>query len=418
MLRAENKRSSNISAAASRRYISRMADLDFLPFDADNHYYEGLDAFTRHVDPKWHQRCVQWCDIGGRKHHVVGGVVSHAVKNPTWDPIAKPGALHDFFRGNPDGRSPLEMLAEREPLPAEYIDKDARVAKLEQQGLESVWLFPTLGVLYEELIHTDIEAVKHLFAGFNQWLLEDWGFNYQDKIYAAPYMALGDVDFAVSQLEWSLDNGASVVCMRPAPVWTDSGFKSPGDEYFDPFWNRVNEAGIAVVVHAADSGYKTNGYANDGFGADIGASGAWKPTIKAFNIERAAYDWLITMSFERMYERFPNLRIASVENGSDFLGQLFRKLDQTARKYPGYFKADPIELYKEHVWMNPFWEDDVTEVAELMGADRVIFGSDWPHIEGMPQPLDYLVELKTFDDADQKKILLDNVTELNTLRPA
>ena len=57
---------------------------------------------------------------------------------------------------------------------------------------------------------------------------------------------------------------------------------------------------------------------------------------------------------------------------------------------PGYFKEDPVELFQRHVWINPFWEDDVNEVAALMGADRVIFGSDWPHIEGMPQPLDYV----------------------------
>jgi predicted TIM-barrel fold metal-dependent hydrolase len=53
-----------------------------------------------------------------------------------------------------------------------------------------------------------------------------------------------------------------------------------------------------------------------------------------------------------------------------------------------------------------------------MGADRVLFGSDWPHIEGMPAPLDYLRELKEFDVADRRRILLDNVTELNSLRPA
>lgn len=392
-------------------------DLDYVPFDADNHYYEGHDAFTRHVDPKMHQRCVQWCEISGRKYHVVGGTVSHAVVNPTWDPIAKPGALHEYFRGNPNNRSPLEMLKEREPLPAEYIDRDARVARIAEQGLSAVWLFPTLGVLYEELVKTDLDAVKALFGGFNRWLQEDWGVNYQDKIYAAPYLPLGDVDFAVSELEWALDQGARVVCMRPAPVWTADGTKSPGDPMFDPFWARVNEAGVTVVVHAADSGYSAQGYAEDGFGAGFG-SARMGPTIKGFNIERAAFDWLITMSFERMYERFPNLRIASVENGSDFLGQLFRKLDQTSRKYMGYFKEDPVELYKQHVWMNPFWEDDPYEVVELMGADRVIFGSDWPHIEGMPQPLDYMVEIKEMDAATQKKVLLDNVTELNTLSPA
>ena len=49
-----------------------------------------------------------------------------------------------------------------------------------------------------------------------------------------------------------------------------------------------------------------------------------------------------------------------------------------------------------------------------MGTDRVIFGSDWPHIEGMPQPLDYLEELTAFSDADRQKILRDNVRVLNT----
>ena len=53
-----------------------------------------------------------------------------------------------------------------------------------------------------------------------------------------------------------------------------------------------------------------------------------------------------------------------------------------------------------------------------MGADRVIFGSDWPHIEGMPEPLDYLRDVAHFDPVTKRKILRDNSVELNTLRPA
>ena len=52
-----------------------------------------------------------------------------------------------------------------------------------------------------------------------------------------------------------------------------------------------------------------------------------------------------------------------------------------------------------------------------MGPDRVVFGSDWTHIEGMPAPLDYVMELKEFSIDDQKKILLDNVSALNEPRP-
>lgn len=398
-----------------------MEELDYLPFDCDNHYYEALDAFTRHVPPEWHRRCVEWCEIGGRSYHVIGGVVSHAVVNPTFDPIAKAGALYKYFRGNPEGKSPLEYLRDREPIPAEYRDRDARLARMDQQGISSVWLFPTLGVLYEELIKHDTEGLGVLFRGFNRWLEEDWGFAYQNRIYASPYITLADVNWACEELEWALDNDARTVVMRPAPVITPHGPRSPGDEMFDPFWSRVNEAGITVVVHAGDSGYTSQGYDEDGFGAEFGGPGVRKkgaPTIKAFNIERAAQDWLLTMSFERMYERFPNLRVASVENGSDYLGNLFRKLGQVADKNPWWFKEDPVELFKRNVWMNPFWEDDVHEVTELMGADHVIFGSDWPHIEGMPQPLDYVVELKEFEEADQRKILLENTTYLNELQPA
>jgi predicted TIM-barrel fold metal-dependent hydrolase len=48
----------------------------------------------------------------------------------------------------------------------------------------------------------------------------------------------------------------------------------------------------------------------------------------------------------------------------------------------------------------------------------VIFGSDWPHIEGMPLPLDYVRELKEFDDGSKQRIMRDNALELNELRPA
>jgi predicted TIM-barrel fold metal-dependent hydrolase len=324
--------------------------------------------------------------------------------------------MHEYFRGNPNGRSPLEFLREREPIPAAYRERDARVAALDRQGLESIWLFPTLGVLYEELLKRDTEAVALTFRAFNQWLEEDWGVNYKERIFAAPYIPMCSPEVAIRELDWSLARGARVVCMRPAPAWTSTGPVSPGDAIFDPFWARVNEAGVAVVVHAADSGYSSNGYARDGFGASFDGGG-WKPSIKSFNIERAAHDFLITLVFDKLFDRFPNLRIASVENGSDYLADLFTKLRQTQKKTPGYFKEDPVETFRRHVWINPFWEDDLESVVEWMGADRVVFGSDWPHIEGLPEPRDYLRETKNLDPADRRLVLHDNAVALGTLQP-
>jgi predicted TIM-barrel fold metal-dependent hydrolase len=391
-----------------------VSELDFDAFDCDNHYYEALDAFTRHLDPALGPRCVQWCEIDGRKYHVVGGQVSRAVTNATFDPIAKAGAMHDYFRGNPEGKSPLEFLREREPICPEYRDRDARLSRMDEFGLDAIWLFPTLGVLYEELLKDDRFALTTTFRAFNRWVEEDWGFAYRERIFAAPYLTLADPEWAVEELEWALAGGARVIVLRPAAVFTEHGPRSPADPMFDPFWARVAESGITAVIHAGDSGYSSQGYADDRFTAQF--SGGWKPSVRMFAIERAALDFLLTLSLEKLYDRHPGLRIASVENGSEFLPDLFRKLASTAKKYPGYFAEDPAETFRRHVWINPFWEDDPYEIVELMGADRVIFGSDWPHIEGMPRPLDYVPEVKELHAEDQRRVLRDNTWELS--RPA
>lgn len=395
-----------------------LAALGHPVFDADNHYYEALDAFTRHLDPALAARCVQWCEIDGRRYHVLGGRVSRAVTNPTFDPVAKPGCLHEYFRGNPNHANPLELLRDREPIRPEYRDRDARLRVLDEQGLAGCWMFPTLGMIYEEPLHHDPEAVCATFRAFNRWLADDWGFAYADRIFSAPYLTLADLDWAIEELEWALDAGARIVVMRPAAPTTVTGRRSPFDEVFDPFWARVNEAGITVVVHAGDSGVSSQGYAPDGFAADFKGDGGWRPSLKMFAIEQAIHDYLLSFMLENMPGRFPNLRLASVENGAEFLGDLFRKLRSMDRKVPGYWSDDPVELFRRHVWINPFWEDDVEQIVNWMGADRVIFGSDWPHIEGMPAPLDYLPETKQLDDAARRQVLYENVIELTRLRPA
>ncbi len=387
-------------------------------FDADNHYYEAIDAFTRHLDPALGPRVIQWVEIDGRHYHSLGGRVSRAVTNPTFDPVSPAGALFDYFRGNPDGVPMHQLMGRPEPIRPEYRDRDARLATMDAQGLAKVWLFPTLGMLYEEALRDDPEAVVLLFRSFNRWLAEDWGVAYRDRVFAAPYITLADVDAAVAELEWAIDQDARAVVLRAAAPVTSSGPRSPAADEFDPFWARANEAGITVVVHAGDAGLSSNGYAADrGFSASF-RGGPARPSIKMWSIERAAHDWLATLILEKLFERFPNLRVASVENGSDFLAPLFRKLRTAARRMPGYFAEDPVDTFRRHIWINPFWEDDVDEVVDLMGDDRVIFGSDWPHVEGLRQPTDWVSELQKLPAESVPKIMGANVAELNERRPA
>jgi predicted TIM-barrel fold metal-dependent hydrolase len=170
------------------------------------------------------------------------------------------------------------------------------------------------------------------------------------------------------------------------------------------------------VVHAGDSGYSSNGYATDGFTSNF--KGGVPQPIRMLQMERPIEDFLASLVADNLFHRFPNLRVASVENGSGFLRGLFHRLDALGHKMAGWSPEDPVETFRRHIWINPFWEDDVHEVLELMGPERVIFGSDWPHIEGMPRPLDYLEEMAGLAPDVVRKVVLDNTTELNELRPA
>ena len=387
----------------------------YRPFDADNHYYEALDCVTRHLDPRHASRVFQWAQIDGRTYPVLGGQVFRGVKNATFDPVAPPGVLADYFRGNPHGDDPLELLRRHEPIRPEYRDRDARLAVMDQQGIERCWMFPTMGMIYEEPLRHDPEAVQLLFTAFNRWLEEDWGFAYRDRIFAAPYLTLVDVDWACAELEWALERGARTIVTRPAAATTASGPRSPGDPVFDPFWARVDEAGVTVVVHAGDSGYTAHGYARDGFTTDFG--GVPQP-IRMLQLERPVEDWLSALVCDNLFHRFPNLRIASVENGSKFLPGLFERLQVVARKMAGWFPEDPVETFRRHIWVNPFWEDQVDDVIDAVGVDRVIFGSDWPHIEALPEPLQYVDEVAHLPEAAQRAILRDNTEALTALHPA
>src|SRR5690606_13754448 len=120
------------------------------------------------------------------------------------------------------------------PIRAEYRDRDARLATMDEHGLDKIWLFPTLGMIYEEPLKDDPEAVALLFSAFNRWLDEDWGFAHQNRIFSAPYISLVDVDWACGELEWALDRGARTIVTRPAAPTTRGGPRSPGSAEFDP----------------------------------------------------------------------------------------------------------------------------------------------------------------------------------------
>jgi predicted TIM-barrel fold metal-dependent hydrolase len=394
-----------------------MADLGYRVFDADNHYYEALDAFTRHIEPHLRKRAMQWAEIDGRLRLLVGGKVNVFIPNPTFDPVAKPGCLDAYYRGhNPKGLRIGELFGELEPINPAYRDREVRLRVMDAQGVEKIFLFPTLGVGMEESLKRDPEALIGAFRAFNRWLDEDWGFAWRERLFAAPMITLVDPEAAVRELEWILSRDARLVCLRAAPVAAPDGSRSLGDPRFDPFWARVNEAGITVTFHGGDHGYGK--YADDWGEAGDFRSFKTSPLRALVMGDRAPFDTFACLICHGVFERFPNLRVASIEMGSDWVRQLLPRMSHLYKQMPYAFRGDPVQTLKRHVWVNPFHEDDVKGLGDLVGADRLLLGSDFPHAEGLREPLDFLDELAGFAPDDVRRIMRDNALSLSERRPA
>ncbi|MGE0215637.1 amidohydrolase family protein [Mycolicibacterium sp.] len=391
--------------------------LDYQAIDVDNHYYEPLDAFTRHLPKEFRSRGVQMLTDGKRTYAVFGGVVNHFIPNPAFDPIIEPGCLDLLFRGEiPDGVDPASLMkVDRLADHPEYQNRDARVAILDKQNLETVFMLPTFACGVEEGLKRDIEATMVSLHAFNLWLDEDWGFNRSDgRILAAPIISLADPEKAVDEVEFVLDRGARIVCVRPAPVPGAVKPRSLGDPAHDPVWARLAEAGVPVVFHLSDSGYMAVPALWGGSGVFRGF-GKRDPLDMVLMDDRAIHDTLASMIVHQVFTRHPDLKVASIENGSYFVHRLIKRLKKSANTAPYHYKEDPVEQLKNNVWIAPYYEDDVKLLADTIGVDKILFGSDWPHGEGLADPMAFTADIPQFPEfsaEDTRKVMRDNALTL------
>ena len=391
-----------------------MSRPDFRAFDADNHYYEAEDAFTRHIDPSMAKRCVQWAVIDGRKRLLVGGRVNKFIPNPTFDPIARPGSLEDYFRGrNTEGRDLATMFGDLEALADNpgYRNRDARLALMDGQGLERAFLFPTLGVGMQEALRHDLPALHAAFRAFNLWLDEDWGFDHDGRLFAAPMLTLADPTEAVAEVDRVLAAGARLVVMVPGPVPTANGYQSPGMADYDPVWARLEEADVPVAFHAGLSGTSQYGKVWESGPAQFEAFRHSSFPLVAF-ADRTISDTFAALICHGVFCRFPGLRILSIENGAMWVPELLRHLGSAHDKMPFAFERHPVEQFLANVWVSPYFEDDMVMLRDLLGIERLLFGSDFPHAEGLADPLAYVEELEGFNDDEIRKVMRDNADGL------
>jgi predicted TIM-barrel fold metal-dependent hydrolase len=378
-------------------------------FDADNHLYETEDALTRCL-PAEHRNLFRFVELNGRKKLVVRNTITEMIPNPTFEVVAAPGAHMAFYAGeNPEGKSLRELTgAPMRSIPA-FREPGERLALLDEQGIAAALMFPTLASLIEQRLIDDPELTQVGVRAFNDWLHEQWGYDFEGRIFATPVVNPCIVDKGIAELERLLERGAKAILMRPAPVSGPRGTRSPFLPEFDPFWARVQESGVLVALHASDSGYQD--YLNTWEGNEGAEYVAFRPKTFAAVADggRSIQDTLASAVCHGMLTRFPAVHLISVENGGNWVSGLVKNLESAYKKMPNEFAEHPCEVFRRNVWVNPFWEESVTGLIDLLGADRVCFGSDYPHPEGLADPLSFRDELSDLPADDVDKIMSTNM---------
>ncbi|MBV1880601.1 MAG: amidohydrolase [Pseudomonadales bacterium] len=390
--------------------------IDYPLVDADCHYYEPDDCYTRHIDPEFKEDAIS----------VVRGVSKHAqvqfrgnrigfFSAPPGEFAGKPGSYKAFYQDkNHSGRHILAA----DPVSCfdipESMNRDLRLKWFDEHNVEAGFFFPSLGVGVEMALRDGgPEVVMANYRSFNKWIQDDWGWDYQGRIFSAAQLSLVDLNLALSELDRVIKEGARIVNLVAGPVMG----RSPADPHFDPFWARCEEAGILVTFHVGDAGYEEL------------VSTAWgeKPRPQHHRItpfqhvigmmDRPIQDTIAALILHNLFGRFPRLRVASIENGSSWVAPLLKKLDRTVRLAGnnstfGPLTARPSEIFYDRFRICPFPEDDIPELIESVGTDVTLFGSDWPHPEGLITPIEFADELEGLNYHQVRQVMRSNTADI------
>jgi len=380
-------------------------------YDADNHLYEPEEAITAHLPRKWKNE-FRYVEVEGRKKLAIGGVISDYIPNPTFEVLAAPGAHEKWYRAkNPEGLTLRELSGKPIPCVPAYRNGADRLALMDEQGLHATLIFPTLASAVEERMSYDHELMNAVIHSLNTWMHEQWGFQREGRIFAVPFVTLMDVGMAVAELEWALARGARTIGLRPAPVPGYRGSRSFGLPEFDPFWARVQEAGIFVSMHASDSGYDR--YLRMWEGGKEFLAFVPTPLKQCLAVaDRAIADSIAALVCHGVFDRFPGVRVASIENGSKWVRGLLERFEHAYGQMPKEFRRHPVETFRRHVFVAPFYEEPIAELAQRIGVSQVLFGSDYPHPEGLANPVEFLAELTALGADDQRRIMSTNLKAL------
>ena len=361
--------------------------------DGDSHFMEPLDLFPRYVDPAFRDRAlrVEADPSGGDPQILVDGKPLKLID--TADLLA---ALVAY--GQKEAGRDVSHFDQYLALSPDWQDMHKRVAFLDAEGIDAQVLYPTLGLLWEGSVD-DAAFADALCRAYNTWAFETCA-AYPDRLFPAAHISLRDPVLAVRELHRVAKLGARTIFVAAAPV----NGRSFGHPDFDPIWAAVQDLDLSVGIHLSGHRHSTGRewYRDRD-------PGMMFITMNLIQDPRMA---LTTLVYDGVLERFPRLRVGTIEAMVGWVGEWLERLDYRYR-YMGHtsqMQRPASEYFARNIWVNGDPEEKMFPlIVQFAGDDNFFVGSDYPHAEGFVEPVRKAREtLAALPPASVDKILGEN----------
>ena len=381
-----------------------MAELKI--FSADSHVSEPGDLWEKRIDKEFQFRAphMRRLERDGKMQdlffyegfppHPVGvglGAAQRVGARPD-------AAIGSTFRDEQKGYN--------DALPGGW-NPEARLKDQDIDGVEGELLHCTIA--FRMFWMRDAKLQRAIFRAYNDWLAEFCSYS-PNRLVGVPLISLYDVDEAVKELYRAHKMGLKGAMIGLSPPSSCPPYSSTA---YDPFWAAMQEVDQPIVLHEITGG---------GFESPLSPSSYWDDNfslgllIRPHEIQRT----LAQLIMSGVFERFPALKTISAENGTDWLPYYVRRLERAARgpfSFPTKLSLSPIEYFRRNVWFSYINEPHAVRDRDLLGEDKLMYATDYPHSASVWPESMKLVErdLSDFPEAERAALIRDNVRKLYNL---
>ena len=364
--------------------------------DADGHVLEPRDVWQRYLEPEWRPRAIRIeRDANGVEALLVDGR-SHAAL------YGRLGALGGIGMDSED----LMTVGQRsyeDGCPKGGYDPGARLQVMDDERIDMVLLYPTIGIAWEGMVKDPQLATAYCRA-YNRWLVDFCSVD-RRRLVPIAHISLRDPEGAVTEVERARRDGCAGVYLSPDPA------SRGGLQFDDPqlarFWSTVQELDMPIAFHVvarSESMLSEWRSPNDG---PVG-SVVFGFAFLALDV-MAAFTAMMTRG---LFETYPRLRLAVLEAGSNWITAWLDRLDHKSEIMRPFSPLTllPSEYFKRQCVISAEPDESLTAaIVEHLGADYVIWASDYPHLDASFHVVDTLRErLARLPQASQEKVLGTN----------